>query len=118
VWALTDHGFEAVVSSRFADIFRNNAGKNGLVTVHVTEEVVQQLMAAVQDEPSIEITIDVERKTISAPEAGIDATFTLDDNVQHRLLHGLDDIGITLAHVDEIDAYETDRPAWLPTTAS
>ena len=118
VWALTDHGFEAVVSSRFADIFRNNAGKNGLVTVHVTEEVVQQLMAAVQDEPSIEITIDVERKTISAPEAGIDATFTLDGNVQHRLLHGLDDIGITLGHAEEIDAYETQRPAWLPTTSS
>jgi 3-isopropylmalate/(R)-2-methylmalate dehydratase small subunit len=116
VWALTDHGFEAVVSSRFADIFRNNAGKNGLVTVHVTEEVVQQLMTAVQDEPSIEITIDVERKTISAPEAGIEAAFTLDDNVQHRLLHGLDDIGITLGHAEEIDAYETHRPAWLPTT--
>ena len=115
VWALTDHGFEAVVSSRFADIFRNNAGKNGLVTVHVTEEVVQQLMAAVQDEPSIEITIDVERKTISAPAAGIEATFTLDDAVQHRLLHGLDDIGLTLQHEAEIDEYETTRPAWLPT---
>jgi 3-isopropylmalate/(R)-2-methylmalate dehydratase small subunit len=116
VWALTDHGFEAVVSSRFADIFRNNAGKNGLVTVHVTEEVVQQLMAAVQDEPSIDITIDVERRTISAPQAGIEATFTLDDSVQHRLLHGLDDIGITLAHEAEIDTFEAQRPSWLPST--
>jgi len=118
VWALTDHGFEAVVSSRFADIFRNNAGKNGLVTVHVTEEVANALMTAVQDEPTIEITIDVERRTISAPAAGIDATFTLDDNVQHRLLHGLDDIGITLTHAAEIDTYETTRPTWLPTTTS
>jgi 3-isopropylmalate/(R)-2-methylmalate dehydratase small subunit len=116
VWALTDHGFEAVVSSRFADIFRNNAGKNGLVTVHVTEEVVQQLMTAVQDEPSIEITIDVERKTISAPQAGIEAPFTLDDSVQHRLIHGLDDIGITLTHEAEIDTFETTRPTWLPTS--
>jgi 3-isopropylmalate/(R)-2-methylmalate dehydratase small subunit len=116
VWALTDHGFEAVVSSRFADIFRNNAGKNGLVTVHVTEEVAQQLMTAVQDEPSIEITIDVERKTISAPQAGIEAPFTLDDSVQHRLIHGLDDIGITLTHEAEIDTFEATRPTWLPTS--
>jgi 3-isopropylmalate/(R)-2-methylmalate dehydratase small subunit len=116
VWALTDHGFEAVVSSRFAEIFRNNAGKNGLVTVHVTEEVVQQLMTAVQDEPSIEITIDVERKTISAPQVGIEASFTLDDAVQHRLIHGLDDIGITLTHEAEIDTFEAQRPAWLPST--
>jgi 3-isopropylmalate/(R)-2-methylmalate dehydratase small subunit len=116
VWALTDHGFEAVVSSRFADIFRNNATKNGLVPVHVSEEVAQALMTAVQDEPSIEITIDVERRTISAPEAGIEAPFQLEDNVQHRFLHGLDDIGITLTHADEIDAFEADRPNWLPTT--
>jgi len=117
VWALTDHGFEAVVSSRFADIFRNNATKNGLVPVHVDQQVAQALMTAVQDEPTIEITIDVERRTISAPAAGIEASFTLDDAVQHRFLHGLDDIGITLGHAGEIDAYEAQRPSWLPTTA-
>jgi len=118
VWAITDHGFQAVVSPRFGDIFRNNATKNGLVPVVVPPEVGEALLRAVQADPSLEITIDVERRTLTAPAAGIECGFPLDDATRERFLEGLDDIGITLRHEAAIDAYEARRPDWLPTTTA
>jgi 3-isopropylmalate/(R)-2-methylmalate dehydratase small subunit len=118
VWALQDYGFEAVVSPRFADIFRNNATKTGLLPVEVDAAVSVALMAAVRDDPSIELTIDVERRLIAAPAAGIEAKFVLDDFTRDRFLHGLDDIGVALRHEGEITAFEHDRPAWLPVVSA
>ncbi len=114
VWAITDYGFKAVVSPRFADIFRNNCTKNGLVPVQVPAAVVEQLMRAIEADPTLELTIDVERRTISAPAAGIEAEFPLDPSTQHRFLNGLDDIGITMGQVDAISSFEASRPEWLP----
>jgi 3-isopropylmalate/(R)-2-methylmalate dehydratase small subunit len=117
VWALEDFGFKAIVSPRFGDIFRNNCTKVGLVPVTVPAEVGEQLMRAVEADPSLEITIDVERRTIEAPAVGISAEFPLDDFTQFRLLEGLDDIGLTLRHDADISTYESTRPGFLPTTA-
>jgi 3-isopropylmalate/(R)-2-methylmalate dehydratase small subunit len=117
VWAITDHGFKAVVSPRFGDIFRNNATKNGLVPVVVPPEVGERLMRAVEADPALEITIDIERRTLAAPAAGIECEFPLDDATRERFLEGLDDIGITLRHTAAIDAHEARRPAWMPSTA-
>ena len=114
VWALTDYGFQAVISPRFGDIFRNNATKSGLLPVEVDPSVGAALLAAVAADPTLEITIDIERGTLSAPAAGIEATFPLDEFTRYRLLNGLDDIGLTLVHGDAIDSFEADRPAWLP----
>jgi len=116
VWALTDYGFQAVVSPRFGDIFRNNATKAGLVPVVVEPEVGEALLRAILDDPDLELTIDVERRTISAPAVGLEATFPLDDFTRMRLLEGLDDIGLTLRSADAIDTYESARPPWLPTS--
>jgi 3-isopropylmalate/(R)-2-methylmalate dehydratase small subunit len=116
VWALVDYGFRAVVSPRFADIFRNNCTKAGLLPVEVDGAVARSLMDAITDDPTLELTIDVERGTVSAPAAGIEATFPLDEFTRHRLLEGLDDIGLTLRNADAIDDYETRRPRWMPTT--
>jgi 3-isopropylmalate/(R)-2-methylmalate dehydratase small subunit len=116
VWAILDYGFEAVISPRFADIFRNNATKNGLVPVQVEPDVAEALMRAVEADPTLEITVDVERRTVSAPAAGIEATFPLDDSTRERFLKGLDDIAISLTHADQIDAYEQRRPHWFPST--
>jgi 3-isopropylmalate/(R)-2-methylmalate dehydratase small subunit len=116
VWALLDYGFRAVVSTRFADIFRNNCTKAGLLPVEVEATVSRALMDAIEADPALELTVDVERCTISAPAAGIEARFPLDDFTRHRLLEGLDDIGLTLRHDNKIGAYETNRPGWLPTT--
>jgi len=115
VWAIMDYGFAAVVSPRFGDIFRNNATKNGLVPVLVPAEVGEALLRAVEADPTLEVTIDVERRTLSAPAAGIECDFPLDDAVRHRFLEGLDDIALSLRHDDEISAYETTRPDYLPT---
>jgi 3-isopropylmalate/(R)-2-methylmalate dehydratase small subunit len=116
VWALTDYGFKAVISPRFADIFRNNCTKSGLVPVQVEAGVGEALLRAVEADPGLEITIDIERLTVSAPAAGIDATFPMDDFTRHRLLEGLDDIGITLRHAGDIATHEAGRPAWMPST--
>jgi 3-isopropylmalate/(R)-2-methylmalate dehydratase small subunit len=118
VWALTDYGFQAVISPRFGDIFRNNATKSGLLPIQVEPEVGAALLRAVEDDPGLEITIDVERSTLSAPAAGIEATFPLDESTRYRLLNGLDDIGLTLLHVDAIDGYESGRADWLPTVTA
>ena len=116
VWAIQQYGFRAVVSPRFGPIFINNSAKNGLLCVQVDEEVVEQLMRSVEADPDQVMTIDVRTKTLSAPGAGIEVTFPLDDAVQHNLLNGLDDIGITLQHEADIAAFEPTRPAWMPTT--
>ena len=114
VWAIMDYGFDAVISPRFADIFRNNCTKNGLVPVQVSPEVGAQLLAAVSADPSLEITVDVERLVVAAPKIGLEAPFPLDPATQERFLQGLDDIGLTLRHVDAIAAYEQQRADWLP----
>ena len=117
VWALTDYGFQAVVSPRFGDIFRNNSTKAGLLPVQVPAEVGQVLLRAVAEDPQLEITIDIERRTLSAPAAGIECEFPLDDFTQYRLLEGLDDVGLTLRNEGSITEYEASRPDWLPSTA-
>lgn len=117
VWALMDYGFKAVVSPRFGDIFRNNCTKAGLLPVQVDEAAGRALMEAVAADPALEISIDVERLTVAAPAAGIECPFPLDPFTQHRLLEGLDDIGLTLRHDDHIAAHEARRAAWLPKMA-
>jgi 3-isopropylmalate/(R)-2-methylmalate dehydratase small subunit len=113
-WALQDYGFGAVISSSFADIFRGNALKIGLLPIQLPAETVERLMAAVQDDPTVDIAVDVEQRTVSAPSVGVEATFELDDFTQWRLLNGFDDIGLTLRHEDQITAFEKNRPGWLP----
>jgi 3-isopropylmalate/(R)-2-methylmalate dehydratase small subunit len=113
VWAIQQYGFDAVISPRFADIFRNNCTKNGLVPVQVTPEVGAQLMAAVVADPSLEITVDLERLTVEAPAIGVSAPFPMDPSTQERFLEGLDDIGITLRNEADITVFEAGRPAWL-----
>jgi 3-isopropylmalate/(R)-2-methylmalate dehydratase small subunit len=115
VWALEDYGFKAVVSPRFGDIFRNNATKVGLLPVQLPADVAEQLLRAVEADPTLEITIDVERRTLSAPKIGLEANFPLDDHTQYRLLNGLDDIGLSLRHDADITSFESRRPAWTPT---
>jgi 3-isopropylmalate/(R)-2-methylmalate dehydratase small subunit len=112
VWALDEAGFRAVIAPRLADIFRANCLQSGLVPVEVDADAVARLMRLVEKDPRTEITIDVERRTVDAP--GVSATFALDDHARTRLLGGLDDIAVTLAHADEIRAYESSRAAWLP----
>jgi 3-isopropylmalate/(R)-2-methylmalate dehydratase small subunit len=117
VWALMDYGFDVVIAPRFGDIFRNNSTKNGLVPVVLSEEVVDRLHVALEDDPATEIVIDVERLVVEVPSLGIVEAFALDESTQHRFLHGLDDIGISLSHEDEIAAFEKSRPAWLPSVS-
>jgi 3-isopropylmalate/(R)-2-methylmalate dehydratase small subunit len=115
VWAIQQYGFKAVISPRFGDIFRNNATKNGLVPVQVSAAVGEQLMRAVESDPTLELVIDVERRSLEAPAIDLAVEFPLDDSVRHRFLEGLDDIGITMRAKDEISAFEAARPSWLPT---
>ncbi len=114
VWAIQQYGFEAVISPRFGDIFRNNSTKNGLVPVQVDPTTARTLLDAVTTDPSIRITVDVERLTLSAPAAAVTTDFPLDNAVRHRLLEGLDDIGMTLVHADAITTFEATRPTWMP----
>ncbi|MFE2728805.1 3-isopropylmalate dehydratase small subunit [Kitasatospora sp. NPDC059327] len=114
VWALQNYGFHAVVSSRFADIFRGNSLKNGLLTVVLPQETVERLWALVEADPTAEITVDLEAREVRAE--GVTATFELDDNVRWRLLNGLDDISITLQNEADISAFEQTRPAFKPRT--
>ncbi len=117
VWALLDYGFDVVISPRFGDIFRNNSTKNGLVPVVLDEATVARLHAALEEDPDLEIVVDVERRVVEVPSLGIVEAFPLDDSIQHRFLNGLDDIGITLSHEADITAYEQTRPAWLPSVS-
>jgi len=114
VWALLDYGFQAVISPKFGDIFKNNATKSGLVPVTVDPEFGAELLEAAAEQPFLEVVVDVESRTVSAPSLGMTASFPLDDFTQHRLLNGLDDIGLTLQHTDAIDTYERARPSWRP----
>ena len=114
VWAIMDYGFQAVISPRFADIFRNNCTKNGLVPVVVPTDVGEQLLQAVEADPTLELVVDVDRRTLSAPAIGLEVEFPLEDAVRERFLEGLDDIGITLRTEDAISTFETTRPAWMP----
>jgi len=115
VWALMDYGFKAVVSPKFGDIFRNNATKSGLIPVVVPEDFGAELLEAAAEHPFLEVIVDVEARTISAPAVGLHSTFPMDDFTQHRLLEGLDDIGLTLTHENDITKFERNRPAWKPT---
>jgi 3-isopropylmalate/(R)-2-methylmalate dehydratase small subunit len=115
VWALRDHGFRVVVSSKFADIFRGNAGKGGLVTACVGQPDVERLWAALDADPATEVTVDLNTRTVSW---GVESVpFDIDDYTRWRLMEGLDDVDLTLKHADEVSAFETRRPSWMPTTA-
>jgi 3-isopropylmalate/(R)-2-methylmalate dehydratase small subunit len=116
VWALQDYGFDAVVSPRFGDIFRNNCTKAGLVPVQVDALTGRLLLDAVMAEPAMQITIDIARGTLEALSAGIEVGFPMDEFTRARLLNGWDDIGLTLRYEDEIEAYEATRSDWMPTT--
>ena len=116
VWALQDYGFKVVISPRFADIFRGNSLKSGLLTVQLTDEVVSRLWELVEANPAEPITVDLVAREVRV--AGSSWTFELDDFTRWRLMEGLDDIGLTLRHVTEIDEFERARPAWLPNIAT
>ena len=111
-WAIEDHGFKAVIAPSFADIFRNNCLKIGLLPIELREESVRALMDASLDDPETRIEIDLDRLTVRAP--GLDETFDMEQFTRWRLMEGLDDIGLTLRHTDAIGAFESSRPAWLP----
>jgi 3-isopropylmalate/(R)-2-methylmalate dehydratase small subunit len=114
VWALMDYGFKAVISSRFADIFRGNSGKQGLLTAVVEQDFVEQIWKEIENHPDTEVTVDLETRTITA--GALSSTFEVDEYVRWRLLEGLDDVGLTLKHVDQIDNFEINRPSYKPTT--
>ena len=113
VWAIQQGGFDAVIAPSFSDIFRNNCAKNGLVPVVVPYATVEAIWTAIETDPATEITIDVERLSVEVPAAGITQSFPMEPQTQHRFLNGLDDVGITLTHADDITDYEKSRPAWL-----
>lgn len=114
VWALQNYGFKVIIGSRFGDIFRNNAGKSGLLVAVVPQDVVDRLWDATEADPTLQVTVDLAEKKITAGD--ITASFDVDDYTQYRLMNGLDDIGVTLTHEDEIAAYEAKRPSWKVTT--
>lgn len=114
VWALQNYGFKAVISSRFADIFRGNSLKGGLLTVIIPQDEVEKLWAAIERTPSTEITVDLDSRTVSYGSTKL--SFDLDDYTRWRLMEGLDDIGLTLAQSDSIDAFESKRSTLKPTT--
>ena len=114
VWALKDYGFRVVISSRFADIFRGNSGKQGLVAAQVAQDDVELIWKALEREPGTEITVDLENKTVTV--GALVVPFQIDDYVRWRLMEGLDDIGLTLQNIDAIKDYEARRPAGWPRT--
>ncbi|MBW1598143.1 3-isopropylmalate dehydratase small subunit [Streptomyces sp. JJ38] len=114
VWALQNYGFKAVISSRFADIFRGNSLKNGLLTVVLPQETVDVLWKLTESDPAVEVTVDLVARKVVAP--GVDADFELDENARWRLLEGLDDISITLKSEADIATHEGRRPAFKPRT--
>ena len=114
VWALQDYGFKVVLSSRYADIFRGNSGKIGLLTAVVEQDVIEQIWVVVEADPSTEVTVDLVSREVRAGE--VVATFEVDDYTRWRLLEGLDDIGLTLQHEADITAFEASRPSFAPTT--
>ena len=117
VWALTDYGFRAVIAPRFGDIFRTNSTKAGLLPVALPEATVSALQDAIEADPATEVVVDLDNRLVLAEAAGIKAAFEIDGYTRWRLMEGLDDIGLTLRHVDDITAFEHSRPSWLPVTA-
>ena len=115
VWALQDFGFKVVISSRFADIFRGNSGKGGLLTAQVDQEIVERLWSLLETDPATPVTVDLATREIRAGD--LVASFDVDDYLRWRLMEGLDDVGITLKSSDDITTFEERRPAFLPTTA-
>jgi 3-isopropylmalate/(R)-2-methylmalate dehydratase small subunit len=114
VWALKDYGFKAVLSSRFADIFRGNSGKQGLLAAQVAQDDIELIWKVLENAPGTEVTVDLESKTVHC--GTVVAPFEIDDYTRWRLLEGLDDIGLTLRNEADITAYEATRPAFKPTT--
>ncbi len=114
VWALRDFGFGAVISSRFGDIFRGNAGKQGLVTAVVPQEIVEKIWAELEAHPGLEVAVDVAEREVTC--GAVTAPFEIDDYTRWRLMEGLDDIGLTLRHEDAITAFEATRASWRPKT--
>jgi 3-isopropylmalate/(R)-2-methylmalate dehydratase small subunit len=117
VWALSDYGFRAVISARFADIFRGNSLKNGLLPVQLPASDVETLQAAVEKDPRTTITIDLDQRQVRCESIDLLATFEIDDFTRWRLMEGLDDVGLTLRHEADITEFEGNRPSWLPSTA-
>ncbi|MCU1400893.1 MAG: leuD [Acidimicrobiales bacterium] len=113
VWALQQYGFDAVIAPSFSDIFRNNCTKNGLAPVAISMEAVQKIWDAIDADSTVEITIDMERLLVELPSIGFEETFPMETQNQYRFLNGLDDVGITMTHADDITSYESKRPAWL-----
>ncbi|HET6920840.1 MAG TPA: 3-isopropylmalate dehydratase small subunit [Jiangellaceae bacterium] len=116
VWALQDAGFRVVVSSKFADIFRGNAGKSGLLTARVDQHVVDRLWTIVEAKPSTPVIVDLETRTLRADT--LSSSFEVDDYTRWRLLRGLDDVSLTLRHIEKIEQYEASRPTYLPRTVA
>jgi 3-isopropylmalate/(R)-2-methylmalate dehydratase small subunit len=118
VWALQNYGFRVVIASRFGDIFRGNAGKAGLLAAQVDDKVVLRLWDLLDEHPGAAVTVDLQSRTIKAGQGveGIEESFDIDDYTRWRLLEGLDDIGITLSHEEEIAEFEAHRPRWKPVT--
>jgi 3-isopropylmalate/(R)-2-methylmalate dehydratase small subunit len=118
VWALQNYGFRVVVAPRFGDIFRGNSGKAGLLAAQVDEKVVQRLWDHLESNPGATVTVYLESRTVRAGQGhdAIEDSFDIDDYTRWRLLEGLDDVGITLSHADDIAAYEATRPSWKPVT--
>ncbi len=113
VWAIQQYGFDAVVAPSFSDIFRNNCTKNGLAPVVLSAEAVTRIWDAIEADHTVEITIDMERLLVEIPSIGFEESFEMEAQNQYRFLNGLDDVGITMTHTDDIDSYEANRPAWL-----
>ena len=113
VWAIQQYGFDAVIAPSFSDIFRNNCTKNGLVPVVLAHDIVEKLWDLIEEDPSTEIVVDMTKLVVEVPRVGLVESFPMDPPTQHRFLNGLDDIGITLTHAADIDAFEKTRPAWL-----
>ncbi|WP_112234955.1 3-isopropylmalate dehydratase small subunit [Kocuria sp. BT304] len=114
VWALRDYGFRVVISSRFADIFRGNSGKQGLLAAQVEQSDVELLWKLMEEQPGVELEVDLESRTVAC--GGVSVPFQIDDYTRWRLMEGLDDIGLTLQHEEDIEAYEGARPSFKPTT--
>ena len=114
VWALRDYGFKAVLSTRFAEIFRGNAGKQGLVAGILSQDDIEQLWKILEETPGTEVTVDLENRQVSAGDSTF--RFEIDDYTRWRLMEGLDDIGLTLRHEEDITAFEQKRPSWMPKT--
>lgn len=114
VWALMDYGFKVVLSSRYADIFRGNSGKAGLVTAEVSQEVIEKIWRMVEKDPQVQITVDLNKRQVTAGD--LSAEFQIDDYVRWRLMEGLDDIGLTLRHETKITEFEKSRPSYKPVT--